>query len=230
MDYVIFGPSSDSFGATKAWNMNFFCLTENSVAYGRNLMLHFRFPFTTSTTFCIMSFLGNTIIWFGTTHQLIDWHDRRGFYSILTTNFHGNGLYPLDDHCWETLELLCTIWGFGCTIFCLSLGLNFLIIDPLSKDIQISELWKYVSSIFQAVWVHLCPLVVRDTEMKCVQDAFYPMMILVSLLFPTRPQSCIDNSHSPFNIWVQYAVDKCEDPVLDWERRTCEWIKLDRSF
>ncbi len=127
----------------------------------KTVMLHFRFPFTTSTTFCVTSFLGITAIWFGTTHQRVDWHDRHGFYSILTTNFHGNGLYSWDDHCWETLELLCWIWRFGYTIFCLSLGLNFLIIDPLSKNFLLS--YENTTSIFQAVWVHLCPLFLRET-------------------------------------------------------------------
>lgn len=104
--------------------------------------------------------------------------------------------------------------------------------------IHYQRIYKFLSyENMCQVYFRLCEcicalLVVRDTEMKCVQDTFYPMMILDSLLFPTRHQSCIDNSHSPFNIRVQYAVDKitCEDPVLDWERRTCEWIKLDRSF
>lgn len=59
----------------------FFCPTENSVAYGKNLMRHFRFPFTTSITFYITSFHGNTVIHFGTTRLLIDWHDR--FYLVL---------------------------------------------------------------------------------------------------------------------------------------------------
>lgn len=61
----------------------FFCPTENRVAYGRNLMHHFRFPFTTSITFYITSLRGNTVIHFGTTRQLIDWHDRHRFYLVL---------------------------------------------------------------------------------------------------------------------------------------------------
>ncbi len=186
----------------------------------KTVMLHFRFPFTTSTTFCVTSFLSITAIWFGTTHQLVDWHDRHGFYSILTTHFHGNGLYSWDDHCWETLELLCWIWRFGYTIFCL--GLNFLIIDPLSKNIQTSELWKYDKYISGCVCASMPFVPLRNTEMKCVQDTFYPMMILDSILFPTRLHSCIDNSHSPFNIQAQYAVNKitCEDPVFEWVDKT----------
>lgn len=50
----------------------FFCPIENHVASGRNLMLHFRFPFTTSITFCITYFRGNTVIHFGATRQQID--------------------------------------------------------------------------------------------------------------------------------------------------------------
>lgn len=147
----------------------FFCPTENRVAYGRNLMLHFRFPFTTSITFYITSFRGNTVIHFGTTRQLIDWHDGQilscikiqisaGMDFIL---FWPAGSDLWDDHCWETLELLCRLHRYGHTIFCLSLGLDFQTISPKSKDAQTLAVCKYMSGIFHAVWAHLFVLALR---------------------------------------------------------------------
>lgn len=115
----------------------FFCPTENHVSYGRNLMLRFRFPFPTSITFCITSFRGNTVKHFGAMFPWWTWiwpyiktQISAGMDFIL---FWTAGRDLWDDHCWETLELLCRLPRFGHTFVWVSASF-FLIISPKSKD------------------------------------------------------------------------------------------------